>query len=102
MTGRPRACFDPTIVASSPSTKNEPSSPCDLPTRPMRTASLLTRHLLEELGRLLRRRLRPFAGPLGNVADDVLGPPERNLGSVEQRPVRARLGFVGHSDAAGV
>src|SRR5207247_7684773 len=121
ITGRPRACFEPTIVVSSPSTSSfaptanssrvslassttkEPSSPCDLPTRPMTTESgLLTRELLEELRRLLRRRLRPLARPLGQVRCLAPGVAQLHVRSVEKGPIRAGLVFVRHADAARI
>src|SRR2546423_5227726 len=111
MTGRPRACFEPTIRSSSPptrslapsanragsslgsSTKNEPSSPCGRPTRPMTTRSS-TRQALE-----IRRRLLP-AGKRRLGARDVC-PPELDP-RAEERPVRAWPVLVRHADAAGV
>src|SRR5207302_2216543 len=122
MTGRPRACFEPTTVDSAPSTTSfaptanssrvslassttkEPSRPCDLPTRPTTTSSgSLTRGALEEFGCLLGPGLRPFVGEAApcDVAGLVGAAAELDLGP-EQSPVRTRLVLVRHADAAGV
>src|SRR4249920_615612 len=129
MTGRPRDRFDPTTVAGSPSTvsvaptakrsssslacstKNDPSSPCGLPTRPIRTSSATEdrerlgprRRAQHVLGRK-RLGLRVAGAPheLGGALEVVVGLPQRDRVVFEQRPEGSGAPLVGAADAAGV
>src|SRR5437588_5634939 len=140
ITCRPPERFDATTVAGSPSTrrvapfanrswsslacstKNDPSSPCGLPTRPIRTSSVTRRDedcpgpALEHLRRFLSRgrsqqplveelvRSRP-AGALEQLDDPfaVEGrPPQLRLAIDEERPERGDLAFVRKADATRI
>src|SRR5690348_15742320 len=140
ITGRPPERFEPTTVAGSPSTcsvaplakrsssslarstKNEPSSPCGFPTRPIRTSSATGRDedrggaALEDLRRLFARRgshdslvqdLRG-SGPLAPaISLDDAPVVDRCLALLrlavdEERPERCDLAFVRQTDAARV
>src|SRR5689334_12899929 len=93
------------------STKNEPSSPCGLPTRPTLTKSsatedgerLCARRRDEDFlgGDLLGARMARGADERSRPLEVVVRSPELDV-FVEDRPVRTRATFVRPAHAAGV